>query len=569
MVFGTVRRKLTALVVFSALSAMVAVPIVSWQMREELIDRIDDRVPEAVRGFDQELADDVTDLETTSRALSEQEGVQRGLREHDVVRLLKAAEPFRDAYPDIDVVFYDAEGALVTTVGCAKPLEHPPQVAPGKKTILPHGCESAADAPIAIAIGRVIEGGGTIIACLPLDSHYFENTRKKLGTELAFEVAATGARTLAHATPGFPLSHLDNATREGVVHEENGQTWAIAWFQPESLASAETNGVDLRFTAGIDVTGIKATVRKSLAISIACVLLAMIISVAIGWRLASRMASALSRVNGAMQRLKRQEYVKVDVVDTGDELEDLAEGFNSMVEGLQERDKLRNTMGKYMTEELVQHLLAGEVELGGKQLEVTIMFCDLRDFTTFSEKRSATEIVEVLNEYFTEMVDCVMSEGGVVDKYIGDNIMAVFGAPVSRHDDATRAVRATLKMRDALAKLNARWIAAGKPTLRFGIGLHTGQVVAGNIGSAKRMEYTVIGDAVNLASRLESKTKELKTDLLISEATYERAKDTVFAEQAGEIHVKGREQPVTIYQVVGLKAAMQAPSSPPAATPVS
>jgi adenylate cyclase len=200
-------------------------------------------------------------------------------------------------------------------------------------------------------------------------------------------------------------------------------------------------------------------------------------------------------------------------------------------------------------------VLAGEVELGGKELEVTIMFCDLRDFTAFSENRDAHDIVEILNEYFTEMVDCVMAEGGVVDKYIGDNIMAVFGAPVSRADDARRAVRASVKMRERLEKLNQRFEQGGRPRLRFGIGLHTGPVVAGNIGSQKRMEYTVIGDAVNVAARLETKTKELSTDLLISQATYERAKDICVAETAGEVHVKGRQQPVTIYKVTALKAA--------------
>jgi adenylate cyclase len=150
------------------------------------------------------------------------------------------------------------------------------------------------------------------------------------------------------------------------------------------------------------------------------------------------------------------------------------------------------------------------------------------------------------------MVDCVMAEGGVVDKYIGDNIMAVFGAPVAQGDDASRAVRAAVKMRESLVALNVRLTARGLPSLRNGIGLHTGEVVAGNIGSVKRMEYTVIGDAVNLASRLESKTKELGTDLLISDATYERAKSVIDGEPAGEIKVKGREQAVTIYKVRGL-----------------
>src|SRR5438105_15922061 len=137
-----------------------------------------------------------------------------------------------------------------------------------------------------------------------------------------------------------------------------------------SSAGSETSGIDLRVTTGIDVAEIKATVWRSLLISLSCVLLAMVVSVALGWRLASRRSRALTRVNRAMQRLKRQEYVKVDLLKTGDELEDLATGFNAMVDGLQERDKLRSTMGKYMTEELLEHVLAGEVELGGKSLEV-------------------------------------------------------------------------------------------------------------------------------------------------------------------------------------------------------
>jgi adenylate cyclase len=262
------------------------------------------------------------------------------------------------------------------------------------------------------------------------------------------------------------------------------------------------------------------------------------------------MATALARVNAAMRRLEQQEYVKVEAVRTGDELEDLAEGFNAMVDGLRERDKLRVTMGKYMTEEVLEHVLAGEVELGGKTLELTILFCDLRDFTTLSEKKTAQQIVALLNEYFTHMVDCVMAEGGVVDKYIGDNIMAVFGAPVTRPDDAKRAVRAAIRMRQALAKLNDSFVERGMDRLRFGIGLHSGEVVAGNIGSSRRMEYTVIGDAVNLASRLESKTKELGTDILISEATRERLDATIATELIGEVHVKGRAQPVQIYKVV-------------------
>jgi adenylate cyclase len=146
-----------------------------------------------------------------------------------------------------------------------------------------------------------------------------------------------------------------------------------------------------------------------------------------------------------------------------------------------------------------------------------------------------------------------MEENGVVDKYIGDAIMAVFGAPVPRDDDPLNAVRAAVRMRFALAALNRRLAERDLPPLRTGIGIHTGEVVAGNIGSERRMEYTVIGDAVNLASRLETSTKDLGVNILISEDTYARTKDAIEARPVREITVKGRKAPVMTYEVLGLK----------------
>ncbi|HEY8075067.1 MAG TPA: adenylate/guanylate cyclase domain-containing protein, partial [Labilithrix sp.] len=243
---------------------------------------------------------------------------------------------------------------------------------------------------------------------------------------------------------------------------------------------------------------------------------------------------------------------------TGDEMEDLATGFNTMVDGLRERDKLRTTFGKYMTQSVMDHLLKGKVKLGGETLPVTILFTDIRSFTSISEKMTAHELVELLNEYFTEMVGIVIQEDGVVDKYIGDAIMAVFGAPVPKKDDAQRAVRAAVRMRKALADLNVKLAARGKPPIKTGIGIHTGEVVAGNIGSEARMEYTVIGDAVNLASRLESSTKDLGVNVLISEDTKNFLDDEFEVRAVKEIHVKGRAAPVMTYEVVGMKGATQA-----------
>jgi len=553
MFLGTVRRKLTALVGFSALAAIAVLPILWWLMHHELIDQARERVPDVVNGLNEELSDDIQDLDVTANAISQDSDTLQALSEHDPKRLDEVVKPFRTAYPDLDMLIFGADRKLIAQYGCESPQKVLPAGAEvGVHAILRHGCEDAKTAPIAVATTRAISTVGFIVVCLPLDQSYFTNAQKKLGGQLALELERTGSFwTLAYATPAFPRGLLDDATTHGKLLDEAGRTWIVAAFTPPVLDNAKHDQLELRFETALDVTDIKRIVRKHLLIAGAIVMLTTLIALWIGWRLASRMGLALHRVSDAMRRLEQQEYVKVETVRTGDELEDLAEGFNQMVDGLRERDKLRVTMGKYMTEEVLAHVLAGEVELGGKLLEITILFCDLRGFTTFAEKRSAQELVGILNEYFTEMVDCVMGEGGVVDKYIGDNIMAVFGAPVSRPDDAMRAVRAALAMRGALAKLNARFAERGIEQLRFGIGLHTGEVVAGNIGSARRMEYTVIGDAVNVASRLESKTKELATDLLISEATRERLDASIDVEAIGEVHVKGRAQAVKIFHVRG------------------
>ena len=304
--------------------------------------------------------------------------------------------------------------------------------------------------------------------------------------------------------------------------------------------------------------------QHHLLMALAVLALAALLAVWAGWRIAAEMGQALSRIGAAMKRLEGQDYVHVLDVKTGDELEDLALGFNAMVEGLKERDNLRTTFGKYMTESVMQHLLSGRVQLGGEEVEVTVLFSDIRSFTSISETMDAKALVALLNEYFHEMVTAVMNEGGVVDKYIGDAIMAVFGAPVPRGDDATRAVRSAVKMRERLAALNVRLAERGLPPLETGIGLHTGQVVAGNIGSERRMEYTVIGDTVNLASRLESATKELGVKVLVSEETWRRAGPGVQGRPVKQLTVKGRQQTVQVYEVTGFTEPEQ-PSPAPAA----
>ena len=410
--------------------------------------------------------------------------------------------------------------------------------------IMPHGCEAAPEAPPAYVIVRATPNGGFVLGCIPFDLDYAHNARDKLGVELAF---IDPAGKLIVASSDFPTEHYMDAHREPSLLDRGSQMWALGLSAPGPLA---TPAGDYHVALALDVTDIRSIVRQNLAISMTVLVIAAAISVILGARLATIMSTALSRVNFALQKLGDHQYTKVDTLRTGDELEDLADGFNTMVDGLKERDKLKNTFGKYMTQTVMEHLMSGKVHLGGETLLVTVLFSDIRSFTTISEKMDAHELVALLNEYFTEMVGAVMSEDGVVDKYIGDAIMAVFGAPVVKPDDAKRAVRAAVRMRQALKGLNKKLAERGIPELKTGIGLHTGEVVAGNIGSEKRMEYTVIGDAVNLASRLETSTKDLGVNVLISEDTYRLVKDVCKTKKMKEITVKGRLQPVMTYAVL-------------------
>ncbi len=227
-------------------------------------------------------------------------------------------------------------------------------------------------------------------------------------------------------------------------------------------------------------------------------------------------------------------------------------GYMLMMEDITREKRLRNTMSRYMSKSVVDQLLeSGEVELGGTGRDVSVLFSDIRGFTSISERLGAKETVALLNEYFTDMVDIVFAHNGVLDKYIGDMIMAVFGSVLQSAEDASNAVLVGNRMLTGLHELNRRRAARGGEAIRIGVGISTGNVVAGNIGSLKRMEYTVIGDRVNLAERLEGANKFYGTSILICDTTYLAVKDHAPVREIDLIRVRGRDMPVAIYEALG------------------
>jgi adenylate cyclase len=225
-----------------------------------------------------------------------------------------------------------------------------------------------------------------------------------------------------------------------------------------------------------------------------------------------------------------------------------------------EKRKMKKLFGQYVSKDVYDQLVADPAlaRLGGQRREMTVLFSDIRGFTTVSERGQPEEIVGLLNEYFTRMVDRVFAHHGTLDKFVGDMVMALFGAPLDDPEHADHAVETAIEMVDALGALNAQWRAQGRPELDIGIGINTGPMIAGNIGSDAIMSYTVIGDAVNLGSRLESLNKQYGTRIIISDATRRCLSRSYRLRPLGDVVVKGKTQPVAIFEVIGPESTAEA-----------
>jgi len=279
-------------------------------------------------------------------------------------------------------------------------------------------------------------------------------------------------------------------------------------------------------------------------------LLAGGITIPVVFFLSHRVSKPLKELHSAVEAIGNGNFDTRLEISSRDEFGSVAKAINAMAAGLSERDRVKTAFARYVSHQVMDSILDSKLEnkLSGDRRRISVLFCDIRGFTTISEGLAPEKVVQLLNEYFEKMVEVVFRNKGTLDKFIGDGMMVIFGAPEDDEYQEVNALKAALEMQSELLSLAAKWKPEGL-NLRIGIGINSGPAIVGNIGSSRRMEYTAIGDTVNLASRLESATKELGVGILISEYTHNALRGSFRFKNMGAVHVKGRVDPVLTYSV--------------------
>ena len=295
-------------------------------------------------------------------------------------------------------------------------------------------------------------------------------------------------------------------------------------------------------------TWVDSKVRPILLSGLFSILLAAVLAIPAALVISRKTSKPLIELQAAVNRIGAGDFDTPLAVVSQDEFGQVAEAVNAMAKGLKERDRVKSTFAHYVSQQVMDSILKSDrgIQLSGDRRRITVLFCDIRGFSTMSEKLSPEKVVQLLNEYFESMVEVVFRNNGTLDKFLGDGMMVIFGAPEDDVYQEEHALKTAIEMQGEIARLRERWKEEGID-IHSGVGIHSGPAVVGNIGSSRRMDYTAIGDTVNLASRLESATKELGVGILVSEHTYQATRTTFRFREMGSIHVKGRTEAVMTY----------------------
>jgi len=464
----------------------------------------------------------------------------------------------RAALPDALVVFTDEKGTPVLSI-----IEGETTLAADPAGIAPMAAELLAGDQLESTGYRLVDGRlygvisryiedfalrpvGTITFGLPIDSTDVEDLGAIGGFEACFHMG--GSCVVSTSGVDAELSALmDEVAASGVPIRENSGGREL-FVSPEPLDVTDSSpGLRIIAVPLDDVLAPFDRIRRALVLGGGgALLLAALIGVLLS-RSLTRPMKALVRAAG---RVADGDYEVEVTVRSRDEMGKLAAAFNEMTHGLLLRERYRAVLSKVVSQDVAEELMKGDVELGGESRLVTVLFADIRGFTPLTEGMEPQEVISLLNECMEHLSEAIDAEGGVVDKFIGDEVMAVFGAPVTQDDHARRAVTAAMRMRVGMATFNAVRSARGDPPLAIGVGINSGVAVAGNMGSTNRMNYTVVGDVVNLASRLAGQARP--GEILISGATLRLVGSEVTAPPLGGRALKGFTSEVEVYAVESL-----------------
>lgn len=307
-------------------------------------------------------------------------------------------------------------------------------------------------------------------------------------------------------------------------------------------------------TLGVDISAqsVKSTLSQMINFAFLATLMSAIASLLVAYYLAHKMTDALDYISEKLDLVAEGQLdVSVDI-NSNDEFGKLSSTINHMIKGLKEREALKANFSKYVSQYVMDEILSEKpaLNLQGERKKITVLFSDIRHFTQISESMSPENVVSLLNEYFEVMLKVIFRHHGTIDKFMGDGLMVEFGAPLPDNLQEIHAVRCGLEMLEVLKTLNEKFASEDKPLLEIGIGIHSGYAIMGNIGSETRMEYTAIGDCVNVASRLEQATKTYKHPMLVSEDVFTALDNQFKGQLLGSITLPGRTKEITVYAIM-------------------
>jgi len=408
------------------------------------------------------------------------------------------------------------------------------------------GYRVAGEALYAMQASMLLMGAlpiGVVVLGLPVDETAVRQLAQVVGGEVCF--VAEGECVVGTPAPGSELVALMEAAaaegREMRAHVQ-GEEWAIL---ADPLEEGEASG-GWRVLA-VPLEPVLSPFRRILRALVVAGAAALWLALGAGSLLARGLGRPVRELEAATERIARGDYTVRVEPRSRDELGRLARSFNEMAHGLELKERYRGLLDKVVSRDVAAEMLRGEIRLGGETREVTVLFADIVSFTSLTEGMEPQMVIELLNGSLGRLGEIVEEHGGFVDKYVGDGLMAVFGAPAAQPDAPARAVSAALDMQEAMARLNRLREPRGEPAIRLAIGIHTGPAVAGNMGSPQRLNYTVLGETVNLASRLCDDAGA--DEILISEVTAAGVGDDVVLESLGARSIRGLSRPVGVFGV--------------------